>query len=822
MLLIDILFNSAQKFPQRPALTMRMGYRTTTLTYQQVEQLSKKIALFLADQGVVAGDCILLCAPNSPYWVCIFWACLLQGYYVVPLAMQSTQDIINKIAEQTQAKVFFKSMHVRFSLPHTTTFLVELITETVKKYDAEHFVLPAHDPHSIAQIMYTSGTTGDPKGVMLTHENIGSNVQALNSVFCLSEHERILSVLPLSHMLEQIAGFLMPFSIGAHIIYAHSHGAIKDLLRQYRITKMMSVPEFLKLMANRLQATVAKFGIAPLFKIGMKIAAILPYKPLQRLLFFPAHRGMGGSLDTIASGGAALDEELEIFWNKLGFYILQGYGLTETSPVVTINTYQARRIGSAGKPLPGVNIRLTHDGEIEVQGPNVFKGYYKNEAKTRESFTEDGWFKTGDIGFLDKDGFLFLKGRKKYMIKGAGAQNIFPEDIENVLNAISGVKDSCVVGIERHAGLEIHAVILLSDTAADVEQIISQANARLASYQHINGWSVWPDDDFPRSAIRKVKKEVVLAWLKEKHHEQKSRINGMNGPLVSLVAEVTGVTAATIHPTTKLIGDLKLDSLMRVELVTRIEECHGVLIDERLINAKTTVADLEYIIAHAAPIKKIPRVKKWPRSWWARASRSGLQDIILLFPRLFFKVNVEGDEHLNELKESAIFMPNHVSLIDGLIVMMALPRRLRKKISFAAAYDVLYQDYWAMRPLAELLANAFPFPRREQEHVATGLLNMGIMLDDGYNVVVFPEGRMSEDGKLQPLKRGTGLVVIEMSCPVVPIMLKGVEDLIPYNCLIPRKRGTITVIIGKPITFDRTMSYDQATQKVEQVLRSMM
>ncbi len=826
MLLPDILFASSRRFARYPALTMRMGYRTLTLTYKDVEELSVKAALFLASQGLQKGDAVIICASNSPYWVCIWWACVLQGYHVVPLAVQSSSSLIEKIILQTQAKLLFISEHDSRAFASLPSYTVERLPDLTAGFRYQHFQLPSLETDNVAEIMYTSGTTGDPKGVVLTHRNIMSNVLALQQAFPIQgTKERLLSILPLSHMFEQTIGFLLPFSIGAHIIYAHSHGAIKDLLKKYCITKMIAVPEFLKLMSQRLQAGMQERLVGRIMLRIHALSQVISINWLQRLLMFPVRLQLGHCLNTIATGGAALDPELERWWNGMGVCIVQGYGLTETAPVITLNTFQERQIGSVGKALPGTHMRLGAQGEIEVSGPNVFSAYFHNPEKTKESFTSDGWFKTDDMGYCDNDGFLFLKGRKKYMIKGPGAQNIFPEDIEAVLNAVTGVKDSCVLGVEHASGMvEIHAVLLLAETAtaSDPQKIIDEANQRLESYQHITGWSVWTETDFPRSVTQKVKKEEIRAWLKKRHGQiSVTKSLAQVSPLMQLLAEISGVSVHQIHPTTSLVYDLKFDSLMRVELITRIEEMRGVLIDERLITSKTTEADLEVIIATAMPLTKMPHVKRWPRWLLSRMIRGFGQMLMWPLSRIFFIINIEGLENLNGIKAPVIFMPNHVSLIDPLIVSVALPRAFRRRLSFAAAYDVLYQEYSYVRWLAELFFNAFPFPRREQEHVTTGLLNIGTMLDAGYSVVVFPEGQVSKDGRLQPLKRGAGLVAVEMGCAVVPVSLKGIEKLVPSDCFFPRKRGVVTITFGKPLVLKKTDSYDNAVSEIYKELGAL-
>jgi len=467
MILTQILKQNSKKFPSVPALTMRMGFRTVTLTYKDVYDVSLKIALLLQHDGVKKGDAVLLLAPNSPYWGCVFWGCMLAGVVAVPLNVQSTPQLVEKIAKQVKAKLFFAHRYYRHEMPNDMKrYNVDLIMEELKTFDENRFEWPLITDDDLVEILYTSGTTGDPKGVLLTHKNLYTNIDAVSQMISLEVcKERLLSILPLSHIFEQVGGFLLPFYYVAHIVYAPSHAAIRDLLNEYRITKMMSVPEFLKLFMAKIEGVAHERGREVLLKKMMNISLKINNKFISRLLFSSILKKFGGKLDAIVCGGAPLDPELEKKWNALGIVLFQAYGLTETSPIITSNTFIEHRFESVGKVAPGVHVRISPDGEIQVKGPNVFSGYFKNDEKTKESFTPDGWFKTGDMGEFDKDGFLFLRGRKKYMILGSGGQNVFPEDIEQVLSKIDGVKDSTVVGIEQPAGMiQIHAVFLSNDS----------------------------------------------------------------------------------------------------------------------------------------------------------------------------------------------------------------------------------------------------------------------------------------------------------------------------------------------------------------------
>lgn len=826
MTLLDILTESCQKFTNHPALIMRMGYRTVVLTYAQVYALAQQTAAFLQANGVGKGDCVVVCAPNSPYWGCLFWGCLLRGAVIVPLNTQSTDDLVDKVVKQTEAKLFFTSRVLRHSMTGVSTFTLELLDDLVAPYRGHTPIVHKAQPGDLIEILYTSGTTGDPKGVMLTHANLMTNVQAMSHIMALRPmHERLLSVLPLSHILEQTVGFLLPCTCGATIVYAHSHGAIAQLLAEFRVTKMVVVPEFLKVLMARVMAKVHDAGWLGFVKRLMIMSGRLPWW-MRRLLFYPILKPLGGCLNMVASGGASLDPDLEAQWNAFGVQVIQGYGLTETSPVITMNSFTDHRPGSVGKVVPGVALRLSSDGEIQVKGTSVFGGYFKNDHKTSQVFTADGWFMTGDMGALDTDGFLFIKGRRKYMIKGAGAQNVYPEDIEEHLNRVSAIKDSCVVGLEQPGGaVQVHAVLLLRQPLEEkqIDTLVAGVNGNLATYQRIGGWSVWSEDDFPRSATRKIKKEVILEFLKGGvAHAPVQGEHRSSSKLMVLLASMTGVPVDTITPTTVLVRQLHLDSLMTVELLARIEEAFFISTEGWIIGPTTTVADVQGWIERGAPAQKPVRLKAWPRSWWARLLRFIGQPLVVLFVRMLVRVTVEGKEHVPGQNAPVIFMPNHVSMIDPFFIMAALPAKVRRRISFAAAYDVLYKDFWFVVPMTELLAYTFPFPRKETENVAQGLTLMGQVLDRGYSAVVFPEGQVSESGQLLPLKAGAGLIATQMQVPVVPVALFGVRGAVGPAGLWPKFRAHIVVRFGQPFMVNRTLSIAYATAEVEKAIVTVM
>ena len=367
-------------------------------------------------------------------------------------------------------------------------------------------------PDDLAEVMFTSGTTGDPKGVMLTHRNITANMASVVQVAPGKESDRLMSILPLSHMLEQMGGLLVPMTAGANITYPTARQAtvLFRTMKERRVTTMVLVPQLLDLFMKGIEREVRRQGKEALWAKLMKVAALAPF-PVRRVMFRQVHKKLGGKLSFVFAGGAPLDPELGARWNLLGVDVVQGYGATETSPVITCHSQDSPRYDSPGPPVPGVEVRIADDGEVLVRGENVTQGYWNAPEATASSF-EDGWYKTGDQGEFDDEGYLHLKGRKKDMIVLGSGLNVYPEDIEAMLVKHDAVEDAAVVGLPRQSGLEVHAALLMPD-AARASDAVAWANGRLAEHQRVRGFTVWPDEDFPRTHTLKVKKALLIDVL---------------------------------------------------------------------------------------------------------------------------------------------------------------------------------------------------------------------------------------------------------------------------------------------------------------------
>ncbi len=802
--LYTLFLRQVERHSERLAIEFRPRYRTLRWTYRRFGAQAGAVAAGLSEHGIGPEDRVLLYAGDSPHWAAAYFGILARGAIVVPLNPNSTPEQLDRIAASADPKLVVLSR--RRPWPGSPMAALEL--EAASEALGAMTEAPGEEPGPgrLAEIVYTSGTTGDPKGVILTHANLLANLEATAKAVPLRAEDHVLSLVPLFHMFGQMTSLLCPLWHGSAVTYlpSPSSRAIRETLAHTPATHLIAVPEFLNRVMDRLEAK-----LAPIPRFA---------RPLLRA---PIRARISRTLRAVLCGGAALDPEVERKWRALGLEVLQGYGLTETSPIISANTRDAHRLGSVGKPLKGVEVKLTRDGEILVQGPNVTPGYFRDPARTQEVF-QDGWFRTGDAGRLDEEGFLYVFGRKKYLILTASGENVYPEDLEAELRKIPGVKDSAVVGLEEAGRTFIHAVLLGDD--CDGDAVVAEANRHLAPHQRIMRWSLWPEPDFPRSATRKVKKEEVIRWLRS-FQKAAPRVTGTVTPLVRLIAEVTKHDPRLIHEGTRIVAELGLDSLSRIELVSRIEEDLQVTIEEQQISAQTTVAELAGHILGTQGLAPLPtRYPRWSLSRWAAALRPPAQRL-LFFWWLWRRCELRssGTEQLHALKGPVIFMANHRSFLDAPLIVRALPARLGRRLGIAAETDALYGKFWWFAPIADLAFNSYPFPTEIEGNIKPGLEYTGRLLDDGWNVLVFPEGGLNRSNRpLQALKGGAGVLAVEMQVPVVPIAILGSEKILPPDTGLRPRRGRVHIRFGAPIGPPRNQSYGDATRVIERALKGVI
>ena len=505
---------SAERFANRVALiepveVARVG-TMSTLTYRELQERAKGFAASLQNLQINKGDCLLIWSPSRSEWIIAYLGALLIGAVVVPLDVNSKEDFLVRVAETTNARLLITSQKQFAGLKQVSLPLVDI--DALPRQPLDPTKLPLVGEGDLAEIVFTSGTTGQPKGVMLSHGNITSNATAALAFINMTAEDRALSILPLSHMFELTVEIAL-ICCGASIVYARSlvPDTLLRLLSSQQITCSVLVPQALQLFLNGIEREVRRQKREQQFEQLLRIAAILPFG-WRRFLFGTVHKRFGGHFRFFVSGGAYLSPKLAQSWENMGFRVLQGYGATECSPIISATPYREHILDSVGKPLNGVEVRIADDGEILAHGPNVALGYWKNPEATAASF-KDGWYYTGDLGYLDEKNNLYLKGRKKNLIVLANGLNVYPEDIENILQANPLVKYAAVFGLmENDQGPEVHAVLLMDDPN-HAKSVIHQTNKQLAPHQQVRGFTVWPEADFPRTHTLKVKRLDVLSKL---------------------------------------------------------------------------------------------------------------------------------------------------------------------------------------------------------------------------------------------------------------------------------------------------------------------
>lgn len=514
---MQTLVELIETFPRRNkvALVYHNGFRTFRYSYRDVYAAIRRTAAFLEEQGVRSGNKVALWGTNQPEWVFAYFGAVYCGAVIVPIDLQARPEAAEKICEHAGVSLLIKSNSRKTFLTERRTIFLEDLEYEIENMHEKDAVASSHFD-DLVELVYTSGTTGEPKGVMLTHANLLANLKSIQEHIELTENDTSLSLLPLSHMFEQMCGLLVPLSRGMTIVYtrAITPASIFRALKREHITIVVVVPRILQSMKLSIAARLSESGI------GRFLAARIPHADtyselLKSVVFSPIRRKFGRSFRMFVCGGAYLDRDTEIFWNRLGLTVLQGYGLTECSPVLAATKEGATKIGAIGKPLSGVEMRLSKDGEIVARGRNIFKGYFRDEEKTNAAF-RDGWFLTGDIGEYDADGDLFIKGRKKDVIVTAAGKNVYPDDIESVLNAISGIKESCVVGVKGALGEEVHAVIVPKGTDVSASAVLAAVNKKLDSSQHVQTVTAWHEAELPKTTTLKVKRALIKAYLEQK------------------------------------------------------------------------------------------------------------------------------------------------------------------------------------------------------------------------------------------------------------------------------------------------------------------
>ena len=833
--LVDMLDRAADRYGSRVAtIARRPSGEQTQTTYRELRDRAHRAALLLATRGIKPGDRVLLIGENSPDWVLGYFAILCAGAIAVPLdQLISAEELapLCKIAEPTAAlrsSAVHKRLGAALADAHPKLIeldLAELARPFILRGDAKTPPAPP-ERKALASILFTSGSTGAPKGVMLTHGNFAAEVAMLSRVFVLGADDVVLSLLPLHHAFEFTCGMLLPLASGATIVYPLEVDAktLSRTLADVRPTALIGVPAVWEAVHRRIVDEVEARG--PLFHAGFDNLRDLNRRldansglNFGSIVFRQVHSALGGRLKLAVSGGSALPHRVAEFFNDIGIPLLEGYGLTEAAPVLSVaRPDEPLQVGAVGRPLNGVEIKLMPAtgsiGEIVVHGPNVMAGYYRNEAATAEVLT-DGWLHTGDLGRFDDDGRLYIVGRAKEVIVDSGGNNIYIEELEENYGRSQYVKEMAVVGLKVGQGEQVAALVVPAYARGESRRAVEdrlrtdfdQVGRELSAHKRIRILR-FTDAELPRTRTRKIKRADVAATLRRMLDVRPNAIeaDASNSEVETWLAEALAAIATepvNIAPETRLIEDLGLDSLALAEIGELIGERASRDIAPEEIADLRTVADLQLLAAQPGGNgrPRMPSYAKFadpytprlpaPLKWLGRFAVRGAERALFdgwLKPKILGRGNVPANRNF-------IVVANHSSHLDFSLVGYALGA-IGEDMRVLAAKDYFFNTP-ARRFLASNFTSLMPFDRERAQ--LESLEDALAELAQGRSVLMFPEGTRSADGAIHEFKSGAGFLALRSRCDVLPVLIRGTHDVMGKGSLVPR-RHPVEVRIGRAIT----------------------
>jgi long-chain acyl-CoA synthetase len=825
------------------AYKQKRGYRMESLTYGDVLRLAQSFAEELDRRGIAKGERVMLWGENSAEWVAAFFGCTLRGVVVVPMDDGASADFAARVFRQVEAKLLVSSrQHASDAAQLSPAMTLDDIRSLP---ESRHEGFPKIGRGDTLQIVFTSGTTAEPRGVVISHGNVLSNIAPLErEIQRYLKYERLvhpirfLNLLPLSHVFGQFLGMYLPPLLGGTVIFQQEFkpSEVMHTIKRERVSVLVSVPRVLQSLKQKVERDLEDRKQIESFR--QRFAGAKEKHFLHRWwMFRRIRRQFGWKFWAFISGGAALDGETEEFWGRLGYAVIQGYGLTETTSLVSVNHPFRLGKGSIGKVLPGREVKLAQDGEILVRGSGVASGYWDASGAHPVS-DAGGWYRTGDIGALDEAGNLYFKGRKKEVIVTPGGTNVYPEDLEAALRRQPEVRDCVVVGVERGGNAEPCGVVILRNHA-DVEAVVQRANESLADYQRMRLWMEWPQQDFPRTSTQKPKRNAIaqtvngVLFQKSASGEKPAAEGAPASPLGDLIARISGRAAPALRPDATLDADLGLSSLDRVELMSALEDRYQVDLSETRFSAVRTVGDLECMLhGEAAPTAGY-HYPSWTLRWPVTLIRL-VAHYLLLRPAVFLLgwPRIIGRENLCGLSGPVLVIANHVADVDPGFILTALPARFRHRLAIGAGGEALEalrspapergffaRIYDRLQWVSGVsLLNLFPLPR--EAGFRRSFAYAGEAVDRGYSVLVFPEGRLTTTGAMNPFRSGIGLLAENLGIPVLPMRIDGLYEVkkAGKKFAAPHK---ITVRIGKPMRFEPGTTPEQITTRLSEAVKAL-
>lgn len=857
--LLELFDATVHAYRHRVAFRFVEDGRSSRFTYGEVARYAARVGSFLLKSGVAQGDRVLLVSENRIEWPVSYFGILRSGATAVPVDPELSELEVVNIARRAEAKVVLISEQTAESMPTLHQALVDAgakaqvvslaqaLSGDETQPDGIGKVKRSANGDDVASLIFTSGTTGTPKGVMLTHRNFTSLVAKLASAFEVGLGDGVLSVLPLHHTFEFTAGFLTPFMRGAEVTYLDELSAdtLSDTLQTGNINGMIGVPALWQLFHRKVTQDLAsrprfvEEAVRGLMALNAELRERTDVN-LGKLFFWPIHKKLGG-LEHIVSGGSALPDDVHKTFHALGFDLAEGYGLTESSPVLTLNVAGNQRLkGSVGKALPGIEVKIHEPdesgvGEVIAKGPNVMAGYFQDREAT-DATLKDGWLFTGDLGRLDADGNLFLSGRRKEIIIDANGKNVYPDELEELYGVHPHLKELSVVGLPDEAGAEKVACLAVPDykdrPPAEVRKELEAHFKEISQAQpfsrRIKVLRLW-DGELPRTASRKVKRKAVVEELKRLEKVAASAEKGRSAAketgtddwLLQVVADVLQRPVADIRPEARLTGELGFDSLMLTELQTALEHAGVATGGLGDLAQLSTVAELRRAVAQAGrrPTDVGAKVLKGDAKSTelelpipevvAKAGRSLLSAGQRALYGGVFTVKTHGEAFIPK-NRNVLVVANHASHLDMGLVKVVMGEQ-GERLTALAARDYFF-DSPVKRAYFENFTNLIPMDRsgslRESLRMAVEALNQG------YHLLIFPEGTRSPTGVMTDFKPTLGFLALTAEVDVLPMYLDGTHDAFPKGALWPKSRE-LEVRIGPAITLTEMRRRTQGLARSE-------
>ena len=831
-LLHQKFLETAERVPRKTALQIReseTGYKK--YTYAEALSIAKKLGFYFIRQGIKKQDRVALILENGPLWPVFYFGILFAGAAAVPIDPQLTEEEIKNILADSEAKLAINRINANELLNN----LEEL---------PKDFNFPKLEIEDTASILYTSGTTAQPKGVELTHKNFSGNFNSLEKVKICNEKDTVISVLPLHHSYAFMITLLMPLCLGGTITYVRTlkPDEILSAMKETGVTVMVGVPQLYYLFHKGILEKIK--GVPR--PIGFLLKPFISKK---------IREGFGAKLRFFVSGGARLDPKTARELAGFGFTILEGYGLTETSPVATFNPLRRQKFGSVGVAIPDVEIKISNPdkeglpagkagiGEVLIRGPNVMKGYYKRQKETDEVI-KDGWFYSGDLGYIDKDGYLFLTGRRKEVIVLSSGKNIYPEEIEAHYRKSPFIKELCVMGILKGGAADELGAVIVPDTEffkktgevnirEKIKWDLENFSKAASPYKRIMDFVV-AKEDLPKTRLGKIKRYEVEKVYGRQFGGQRTEDRGQRTDLKGLEilnSEVGRKITKFIRENKGIKGeigindhlelDLGIDSLGRVELAVGLEKLFNIKIPDKdmaqIFTVKEVILKINEILegrpgpregAAAVPdqatwqtiLLKDPaekiqaKIDLSPSVFGAIAVFLGFGLLRLIF-RLFFNLKAAGRKNIPS-EGPFILCPNHSSYLDAFVVASSVPFACGMKLFFLG-----FKAYFSNPMIRNLIRLMKVIPVDPAAELVNAIQASGFVIRNKKLLCIFPEGQRSIDGEVKEFKKGIGILAKELNAALVPVYIEGAFNAWPRGQKFP-KTSAIKIVFGEPFSVE--------------------